>query len=167
MTRVYLSLGSNLDDRLGHLQQAVAELEEAGLHVAAVSAVYETDPVGGPAQGRYLNIVAAIDTYQSASEVLELCHAIEDAHRRTRDQRWGPRTLDIDILTYGDIELDSPELTVPHPRAHERAFVLVPWFDLDPDAQVGVHGTVGEVVQRVGRSGVRLHAPTLGAARRS
>lgn len=167
MTRVYLSLGSNMSNRLGHLQEAVAELEEAGLHVAAVSPVYETDPIGGPAQGAFLNIVAAVDTYQMASEVLDLCHAVEAAHDRQRDEVWGPRTLDIDVLTYGDIELDGADLTVPHPRAHERAFVLVPWYDLDPDCEIPGRGTVSELLESVGRRGVRLFAPVLGAAKSS
>lgn len=166
MTRAYLSLGSNVGDRLDHLQQAVAELEEAGLHITDVSPVYETDPVGGPDQGKFLNIVAGVDTWLPADELLEMCHAVEDLHGRTREVVWGPRTLDVDLLSYGHEVFDEPHLKVPHPRAHERAFVLVPWCDIAAGFEVPGLGEVQDLADAVGRHGVRQVAPTLGAARR-
>ncbi len=128
-----LSLGSNLGDRLAHLQQAVDELASAG-DVAAVSPVYSTVPVGGPEQPDYLNAVVLLDTELHADELLEVCHYLEDQAGRIRDERWGPRTLDIDIVVFGDVVSDDPALTLPHPRAAERAFVLRPWLDVDPTA---------------------------------
>ena len=167
MTTAYLSLGSNVGNRLATLQSAVADLEDAGLHISAVSSVYETDPVGGPAQDKFFNIVAQAQTWMSATEVFELCHAVEDAHGRTRTEHWGPRTLDIDLLVFDDLELESDTLTIPHPRAHERGFVLVPWFDIDPECEIPGHGTVGRLAQQVGRQGVRKVADNLGAAVRA
>lgn len=166
MTRAFLSLGSNVGDRLGHLQQAVAELEEAGLHITDVSPVYETDPVGGPEQGAFFNIVAEVDTWLPADELLAMCHAVEDLHGRTREVKWGPRTLDIDLLAYGHDVFDEEHLTVPHPRAHERAFVLVPWRDVAADFDVPGLGEVQDLADEVGTHGVRLVATHLGTANR-
>jgi 2-amino-4-hydroxy-6-hydroxymethyldihydropteridine diphosphokinase len=130
--RAYLGIGSNLGDRMEHLQQAVDDLAAAdGVDVAAVSPVYETAPVGGPAQPDYLNAVVAVDTACSAHELLELAHRIEAAADRVRTVRWGPRTLDVDLLLVGNEHIDEPDLTVPHPRMAERAFVVVPLADLD------------------------------------
>ena len=131
--RAYLSLGSNLGDRLAHLQAAVDGLAaEPGMTVAAVSRVYETAPVGGPAQGDYLNAVVALDTAASPRELLAIAQRLEAAEHRVREERWGPRTLDVDVLLVGDEEVHEPDLEVPHPRMTERAFVLAPLADLDP-----------------------------------
>lgn len=127
--RVFLSLGSNLGDRLAHLRDGVESLPG----VVAVSAVYETDPVGGPEQGAYLNIVAELDVDIEPVDLLGLCHRVESAAQRVREVRWGPRTLDIDIVWMDGVELDTERLTVPHPRWKERRFVLAPLRELAPD----------------------------------
>jgi 2-amino-4-hydroxy-6-hydroxymethyldihydropteridine diphosphokinase len=130
VTRAFLALGSNLGDRRGHLREALAGLPD----VVAVSPVYETDPVGGPGgQGAYLNAVVELDTGLSPRELLELGQALERAAERVRAERWGPRTLDVDVLLVGDLVVDEPDLQVPHPRMWNRDFVLVPLRDLAPD----------------------------------
>ena len=129
MTRAYLALGSNLGDRLGYLQLAVDAL---GAQVVAISRVYETAPVGGPEQGAYLNAVVAIETELDPHALLQLVQRIESDAQRVRAERWGPRTLDVDVLLYDDIELDDPDLTIPHPRMWERGFVLAPLRDVAP-----------------------------------
>jgi 2-amino-4-hydroxy-6-hydroxymethyldihydropteridine diphosphokinase len=129
MTRAFLAIGSNLGDRAAHLRAAVRGMSD----VVAVSPTYETDPVGGPEQGPYLNAVVELDTELTARQLLELCHRLESAAGRVRTQRWGPRTLDVDVLLVGDDVVDEPDLQIPHPRLWERAFVLVPLADLAPD----------------------------------
>ena len=111
--------------------------------------LYRTAPVGGVEQPDYLNAVVAGRTELSASDLLALCQRIEQAHGRTRDVRWGPRTLDVDVLRFGDVVSDDPRLTLPHPRAHERAFVLVPWFEVDADASVPGRGRVADLLGAV------------------
>ncbi len=130
MTRAFLSLGSNLGDRRRYLQEAVGSL---GPSVVAVSPVYETDPVGGPDQGRFLNIVVQLDTDLTARELLAVCHRLESAAQRVRLERWGPRTLDVDILHIDGFTVHETDLEVPHPRLNERRFVLAPLVDLAPD----------------------------------
>ena len=133
MTAV-LSIGSNLGDRLARLQGAADALRP---WVVAVSPVYETAPWGPVPQDDYLNAIALADDADATPEQwLERAHAAEQAAGRTRDVRWGPRTLDVDVVAVDDVHRDDPELTLPHPRAHERAFVLVPWHDLDPGASL-------------------------------
>jgi 2-amino-4-hydroxy-6-hydroxymethyldihydropteridine diphosphokinase len=128
--RTFIALGSNLGDRIGHLQAAVDGLPD----VVAVSPVYETDPVGGPGgQDAYLNAVVELDTDLSPRQLLELGQALEQAAERVRAERWGPRTLDVDVLLVGDLVVDEPDLQVPHPRMWNRDFVLVPLRDLAPD----------------------------------
>jgi len=130
--RAYLGLGSNLGDRLAHLQAAVDGLAAtSGVVVVAVSPVYEAVPVGGPPQGEYLNAVVALDTTLAPHELLATAQRLEAGERRVRTERWGPRTLDVDVLLVGDATVDTPDLVVPHPRLRERAFVLVPLADLD------------------------------------
>ena len=129
---MYFGIGSNLGDRLGHLQGAVSGLLAAG-DVVAVSAVYETDPVGGPEQPRYLNAVVAVDSALAPRDLLELGQRLEREAARVRAERWGPRTLDVDLLLVGDEQVDEPDLQVPHPRLWERAFVVVPLADVAPD----------------------------------
>jgi 2-amino-4-hydroxy-6-hydroxymethyldihydropteridine diphosphokinase len=144
---VVLALGSNLGDRLGHLQAAVDVLAATpGISVTAVSPVYQTDPVGGPDQPDYCNAVLLAETTLPPADVLAAAHAAEAARQRTREVRWGPRTLDVDIICYGGLVSDDPELTLPHPRAHERAFVLVPWHDVDPSAELHGHGPVAGLI---------------------
>jgi 2-amino-4-hydroxy-6-hydroxymethyldihydropteridine diphosphokinase len=129
MARAFLALGSNLGDRVALLQAAVAALPD----VAAVSPVYETGPVGGPEQGRYLNLVVELDTTRSPRELLDVCREREAAADRVRGERWGPRTLDVDVLWVEGRTVDEPDLEVPHPRMWERRFVLAPLRDLAPD----------------------------------
>lgn len=132
--RAYLGIGSNLGDRLANLQGAVDGLAAAdGIDVVAVSPVYETDPVGGPEQPKYLNAVVAVETDLSARRLLEIGQGLEAAAHRVREERWGPRTLDVDVLLVGDEEVHEPDLDVPHPRMRERGFVMAPLGDLDPD----------------------------------
>ncbi|MGW3567459.1 2-amino-4-hydroxy-6-hydroxymethyldihydropteridine diphosphokinase [Streptomyces sp. NPDC000941] len=156
-----ISLGSNLGNRLETLQGAVDALEDTpGLRVKAVSPVYETEPWGVEpgAQATYFNAVVLIKTTLPPSSLLERGHAIEEAFERVRDERWGPRTLDVDIVTYQGVISDDPVLTLPHPRAHERAFVLVPWHDVDPGAEVPGLGAVSRLLAEVGQEGVQARA---------
>jgi 2-amino-4-hydroxy-6-hydroxymethyldihydropteridine diphosphokinase len=133
VSRAYLALGSNLGDRAARLQGAVDALTTADeVHVTAVSRVYETAPVGGPPQDAYLNAVVAIDTDLDPHALLALAQQIERDARRVRTERWGPRTLDVDVLLFGDLALDDPDLIVPHPRMWERGFVLAPLRDVAP-----------------------------------
>jgi 2-amino-4-hydroxy-6-hydroxymethyldihydropteridine diphosphokinase len=156
MTAVVLALGSNLGDRQDILQGAVdAIVGLPGVRVTAVSPVYETVPVGGPAQPDYLNAVVLADAERPARELLDRLHEIEAAFDRVRMVRWGPRTLDIDVIDFGGERSGDPELTLPHPRAHERAFVLVPWRDVDPDAALPGRGPVAELLAKADRSGLR------------
>ncbi len=128
--RAFLGLGSNLGDRVAHLRAAVASLPD----LVATSPVYETAPVGGPAdQGPYLNLVAELHTARTPRQLLEVCHALERDAGRVREVRWGPRTLDVDVLLVEGIDVDEPDLQVPHPRMAERRFVLAPLADLAPD----------------------------------
>lgn len=131
--RAYLGLGSNLGDRGRALQHAVDGLAVAdGVTVAAVSAVYETAPVGGPEQPDYLNAVVGVETDRTPRELLEIAKRLEDDAGRVPGERWGPRPLDVDVLLVGDDEVDEEDLVVPHPRLYERAFVMVPLAELDP-----------------------------------
>lgn len=130
VARAFLALGSNLGDRLGYLRAAVDALPD----LVGVSRVYETAPVGGPdEQGPYLNIVAQLETDLDARELLAVCRAREAEAERVRVVRWGPRTLDVDVLWIDGVRVDEPDLVVPHPRMFERAFVLMPLRDLAPD----------------------------------
>ena len=131
--RIYLGLGSNLGDRLANLTAALRGLEDRDVRTVRSSRVYETDPVGGPPQPEYLNAVIEVETTLEPRELLNVCLEVETELGRERGERWGPRTIDIDLLAYGDRQIDEPNLTVPHPRMHERAFVLVPLLELDAD----------------------------------
>ncbi len=132
--RAYLGIGSNLGDRAAHLQGALDALGRVdGIRVVAASPVYETSPVGGPPQPDYLNAVVAVDTGLAARALLDIAHRIEAAADRVRTVRWGPRTLDVDVLLVGDERIDEPDLVVPHPRMAERGFVVVPLADLAPE----------------------------------
>ncbi len=154
--RVVLALGSNLGDRMRNLQGAVDALVDApDVGVLAISPVYETEPVGGPGQPDYLNAVLIAGTPRPAMMILGLAQGIERAFHRARGARWGPRTLDIDIITCGAEVSDDPKLTLPHPRAHERAFVLAPWLDLDPGAEIPGRGRVADLLASAAGAPVR------------
>ncbi|WP_328640105.1 2-amino-4-hydroxy-6-hydroxymethyldihydropteridine diphosphokinase [Streptomyces canus] len=155
--RAVLSLGSNLGNRLETLQGAIDALEDTpGVRIKAVSPVYETQPwgVAADSQPSYFNAVVVLKTTLPPSSLLERAHAVEEAFNRVRDKRWGPRTLDVDIVAYAEVVSDDPVLTLPHPRAHERAFVLVPWHDVEPEAQLPGRGPVAELLDTVTRNGV-------------
>jgi 2-amino-4-hydroxy-6-hydroxymethyldihydropteridine diphosphokinase len=155
VSRAYVALGSNLGDRVANLQFAVDALAAAaGVEVVDVSRVYETAPVGGPPQDAYLNAVVAIETALDPHELLALGQRVErDAHR-VRAERWGPRTLDVDLLLYDDVRLDEADLTVPHPRMWERGFVLAPLRDVAPALVAGAESWEG-----VQESAVTLRIP--------
>lgn len=154
--RVVLALGSNLGDRLENLQGAVDALSDApGFGFVAVSPVYETAPVGGPEQPDYLNAVIVVDTALPARMILDRAHGVEEVFGRVREQHWGPRTLDVDLIVCGDEVCGDAELTLPHPRAHERAFVLAPWHDIDPEAMIPGRGRVADLLAAVDLDGVR------------
>jgi 2-amino-4-hydroxy-6-hydroxymethyldihydropteridine diphosphokinase len=156
-TSVVLSLGSNLGDRLANLQDGVDALcAGPGLDQVVVSPVYETAPVGGPAQPDYLNAVLVAQTSLPARAILDRGRAAEAAAGRVRGERWGARTLDVDVIAYGNRASADPELTLPHPRAHERAFVLAPWHDVDPGAVIPGRGRVADLLAAAGSAGVRL-----------
>ncbi|MEV6178769.1 2-amino-4-hydroxy-6-hydroxymethyldihydropteridine diphosphokinase [Streptomyces sp. NPDC052016] len=159
--RAVISIGSNLGNRLETLQGAIDALEDTpGVRVKAVSPVYETEPWGVEpgSQPSYFNAVVVLKTTLPPSSLLERAHAVEEAFHRVRDERWGARTLDVDIVAYADVVSDDPQLTLPHPRAHERAFVLAPWHDVDPGAQLPGRGTVAALLGAVTRDGVEARA---------
>ena len=150
--RAFIGLGSNLGDRLAELRGAVEALREGG-DVVGVSPLYETDPVGGPeGQGPYLNAVVELATTDSPRALLERCRAVEEAAHRVRTVRWGPRTLDADVLLVVGCTVDDEDLVVPHPRLWERRFVVQPLADLAPDLVTeGQLSASGGTVHRVGR----------------
>lgn len=136
----FLGLGSNIEDRLDHLQHAVDLLHaDARTRVDGVSSVFETDPVGGPEQEAFLNIAVRVATRRSPVHLLGLCHEVEAALGRVRTVRWGPRTVDVDVLLYADRVVRRTELVVPHPRLAERPFALVPLIEVAPGARLPAH----------------------------
>lgn len=153
-----LALGTNLGDRESHLARALELLRATdGIEIDWTGPVLETAPVGGPdGQGAFLNSVVGVSTVLGPFDLLEAAHRVEhDAHRQ-RLVRWGPRTLDVDILTYGTSTSEDEELTIPHPRAHERAFVLAPWHAARPDAMLPGHGPIAELLAHAAdRGGLR------------
>jgi 2-amino-4-hydroxy-6-hydroxymethyldihydropteridine diphosphokinase len=148
--RAFLGLGSNLGDRWQHLRDAVASLQSAGL--VAVSPVYETEPIGGPSgQAAYLNLVVELDTILTPRQLLGVAHRLEAAAGRVRAERWGPRTLDVDVLWVEGHSVAEPDLEVPHPRMWERRFVVAPLADLAPDLVTAEQqARSGGRVERVG-----------------
>jgi 2-amino-4-hydroxy-6-hydroxymethyldihydropteridine diphosphokinase len=162
VTRGYLGIGSNLGDRLANLSSAVRLLEEHAVEVVRSSRVYETDPVGGPPQGAFLNAVLEIEFNGTARELLDAARSVEEAMGRVRTERWGPRVIDVDILTFGDRHVDEPDLLIPHPRMHERGFVLIPLLELTADPPLPGGRRAADV--RLGPDalgGVRPYAPPL------
>ncbi|MEU5624884.1 2-amino-4-hydroxy-6-hydroxymethyldihydropteridine diphosphokinase [Streptomyces tendae] len=157
--RAVIALGANLGNRLETLQGAIDALEDTpGVRVKGVSPVYETEPwgVAPDSQPSYFNAVLIVKTTLPPSSLLERAHAVEEAFHRVRDEHWGPRTLDVDIVAYAEVVSDDPQLTLPHPRAHERAFVLAPWLDVDPEAALPGQGRVADLLAAVTRDGVAL-----------
>jgi 2-amino-4-hydroxy-6-hydroxymethyldihydropteridine diphosphokinase len=157
-----LALGSNLGERADILQggvDAIAAIPE--VQVMAVSPVYETVPVGGPPQPDYLNAVLLARTTLPSAVLLGRLHEVEAAFDRVRQVRWGPRTLDVDIITVEGERSDDPALTLPHPRAHERAFVLAPWHDADPEAVLPGRGPVAALLADADQTGIRRSGTTL------
>lgn len=152
MTRAFLGLGSNLGTRERFLADAIGTLGDS---VTAVSDVYETEPVGGPGgQGPFLNLVVELDTELDPYELLAVCRRLESAAERVREEHWGPRTLDVDVLWIDGVALDDPELTVPHPRMRQRRFVLAPLSEIAPDLvdAEDLRLSAG-TVERIGRLG--------------
>lgn len=163
---VVIAMGANLGDVTSTLEAAVRELRRVGgIELTRVSSLFETDPVGGPDQPAYLNAVLLARTRLAPGTLLSRLHEVEARHGRRREVRWGARTLDLDLIQYGDpldgshVVQDTPSLVLPHPRAHERAFVLRPWLSVDPAAQLQVEGrvqAVAELLQELGEGGVRV-----------
>jgi 2-amino-4-hydroxy-6-hydroxymethyldihydropteridine diphosphokinase len=161
--RAFLGLGTNLGDRLTNLQRAAHLLgRQEGIVVVASSRVYETEPVGGPPQPDYLNAVIEARTTRSPRSLLDACLEVERAMGRERVERWGPRVIDIDVLTYGRERVDEPGLEIPHPRMHERGFVLLPLLELTEDPPLPGDRSIGSV--RLGGDpmrGIVLFGPPL------
>jgi 2-amino-4-hydroxy-6-hydroxymethyldihydropteridine diphosphokinase len=157
LRKVVYSIGSNLGDRLGNVQGAVDAISDTpDVIVVDVSSVYETTPVGGPADSpQFLNIVVVAETTLEPRTLVERAFAIEEAFGRARDgDRWGPRTLDVDLIMVGNAVVDQEDLRLPHPLAHERAFVLVPWYEVDPTAEIVGKGAIGDLLSKADVSGV-------------
>ena len=157
LRKVVYSIGSNLGDRLGNVQGAVDALSDTpDVIVVDVSSVYETTPVGGPADSpQFLNIVVVAESTLEPWTLVERAFAIEEAFGRARDgERWGPRTLDVDLIMVGTAVVDQEDLKLPHPLAHERAFVLVPWYEVDPTGEIAGKGAIGDLLGQADASGV-------------
>jgi len=159
MTKVTLSLGSNIGERFQHLQTAVTKINQnKKISNVLSSSVYETKPVGGPEQDNFLNAVICLDTELTPFELLEFTQKIENEAERIREVRWGPRTLDIDVLVYGNTVIDSEVLSIPHPRISERAFVIIPWLEIEPTAQIPNIGLLKDLKNRITYSDVQLNS---------
>lgn len=150
------SLGSNLGDRFAYLQGAVNHLRTTpGLVITRISSVYQTTPVGLVDQPDFLNLVVTADTSLASTVLLERALAIEEVFDRVREVPGGPRTVDVDLIAVDDREIANDFLTLPHPRAHERAFVLVPWHEINPAATLVGYGPIGELLEKLDRAGVQ------------
>jgi len=147
--RCVIAVGSNLGDREEYIRSAIEKMKEV-MEVRAVSTLIETEPVGGPQQGRYLNGVVLGETHMEPEPLMARLLEIEASLGRIRTVANGPRTIDLDLIDHGGIELETDSLTLPHPRAVERAFVLLPWLELDPDATIPGKGSVREIAVRNG-----------------
>jgi 2-amino-4-hydroxy-6-hydroxymethyldihydropteridine diphosphokinase len=146
--KAVIALGSNLGDRELNIDSAVAEISKI-IEVTHLSTNHETDPVGGPDQPKYLNAVLIAESLLAPDELLKALLAIESRLGRVREIHWGPRTIDLDLIIVDDEKIDSPDLVLPHPRAHERRFVLEPWAEIDPDAVLPGHGRIEEILLRI------------------
>ena len=143
--KAVVALGANLDDPQGAIELALAMLGEA-TNLIAVSSLYLTKPVGGPAQPDYRNAVCIIDSELPAIELLHLLQGIEKSMGRVRAEHWGPRVIDLDLISYGALLVHDEELTLPHPHAQERRFVLEPWIEIDPDAVLVPYGLIRDLL---------------------
>ena len=143
--KAVVSLGANIGDAKANLDLAVALLREA-TEVIAVSSYLQTKPIGGPEQPDYLNAVAIVESELPAKDLLALLNGIETAMGRTREIHWGPRVIDLDLIQYGGLLVSDEKLTLPHPRAHERRFVLAPWFEIEPEAVLLTHGRISDLL---------------------
>lgn len=161
MTSAVLALGSNVGDRSGTVRAAIEDLRQA----KGISSVHPSDlresialtPEGfDQAAPRFVNAVVRVETTLTPRELLDTALAIELRHGRVRDEKWGPRTLDIDVITYSDVQMTEPDLVIPHPEAHRRLFVLEPWLDIDPAATLPGHGPVTDLVRLLPDSGLAL-----------
>lgn len=159
--KAILALGSNLGERADTLSLAVADLVDSdAVRLCQVSQVVQTKPVGGPeGQPDFLNMVIEVETTLEPYELLAHCNAVEDKHHRVREVRWGPRTLDVDIITYGDLEMDEERLTIPHTLAAERAFVLQPWAWMDPEATLRGESVAVLAQKALDAEGLEPYAP--------
>jgi 2-amino-4-hydroxy-6-hydroxymethyldihydropteridine diphosphokinase len=146
--KAVISLGANIGNPQEQMQLAIAMLREA-TDVIALSSIYTTEPVGGPEQPNYLNAICIAESDLPAADLLALLHGIEKTLGRERIERWGPRTIDLDLIQYGTILSSAQELELPHPRAHERRFVLEPWFEIEPDAILLTHGKISELLEQL------------------
>lgn len=153
----YLGLGSNLGDRRRNLKEALSMIEEVdGVSVEKISPLYETGAVGGVEQSDFYNIVVRIETSLSPRELLHLAHRVEEQLHRARDQRWGPRTVDVDILLYGEASIDESDLAVPHPEMENRVFVLAPLGDIAPQLVLPSGRTIGERLAGIEGQAVKI-----------
>ncbi len=144
--KAVIAIGANLGNPQENIDIAVALLREA-THVTALSSMYVTKPVGGPAQPDYINAVALAESELPAADFLSMLHGIEAALGRERKEHWGPRTIDLDLIQYGNILSYSDELLLPHPRAHERLFVIQPWHEIEPDGILLTHGRIDRLLR--------------------
>ena len=145
--KVVIALGSNLGDKAANLKGAISELEKI-VQVEKVSSFYSTEPVGGPVQDDFLNAVLISKTNLDPHELLIKCLEIENKFGRKREIKWGPRTLDIDLIAIDNLEINSETLRIPHPLAHRRKFVLQPWHEIDPEAEIVGQGKISELLAR-------------------
>jgi 2-amino-4-hydroxy-6-hydroxymethyldihydropteridine diphosphokinase len=144
--KAVISLGANIGDAKANLDLAIGLLREA-TEVIAVSSYSQTKPVGGPEQPDYLNAVAIVESELPAKDLLAVLNGIETAMGRTREIHWGPRVIDLDLIQYGGLLVNDEKLTLPHPRAHERRFVLAPWFEIEPEAVLLTHGRISDLLK--------------------
>jgi 2-amino-4-hydroxy-6-hydroxymethyldihydropteridine diphosphokinase len=157
--KAVVALGSNLGDRFDYLQKAVNEINSlTDIEISEISSVYETLPVGGPEQGNYLNAVVTLNTKFEAKELLLKLLLIELNLGRQREIAWGPRTIDLDLIWFEDQTINLENLALPHPRAHERCFVIKPWLEIEPKARIG-NTEIQEFLKDLDCSGVNL-SPT-------
>mgnify|MGYP000722069225 CR=1 FL=1 len=146
--KAVVALGANIGNPKEQMDLAVAMLKEATI-VTAVSSYYTTKPVGGPEQPDYINAVCILESDLPALDLLSLLQGIEKSLGRERVERWGPRTIDLDLIQYGSLLSKAEELELPHPRAHERRFVLEPWHEIEPDAVLLTHGKISELLAQL------------------
>ena len=146
--KAVVALGANIGNPQEQMDLAIAMLKEA-TEVTAISSYYLTKPVGGPEQPDYINAVCTLESDLPALDLLSLLHGIEKSLGRERSEKWGPRTIDLDLIQYGSLLSKADELELPHPRAYERRFVLEPWHEIEPDAVLLTHGKISELLEQL------------------